>query len=250
MLLTGNILFAQDAKLITNGIIEYEKSVNTHALMKSNMAEPVDRLMQYNMDTYKARMPQFKKLQSFLSFSRAKTLYTPIPNSEVRNSMTDVIETNPLIDQGNTIYTDLSAGSSINQKQVFEETFLVKDNIRKIDWKITNETRDIAGYTCRRANAIIMDSIYVVAFYTGQIPVSGGPESFSGLPGMILGIALPHDNITWFATKVTASTVPPADLKPPVKGKVVNNKELRITLEQVLKPRGNYAKIYFKGLLL
>jgi GLPGLI family protein len=48
----------------------------------------------------------------------------------------------------------------------------------------------IAGFNCRRANAMIMDSIYVVAFYTDEILTTGGPESFSGLPGMILGVAL------------------------------------------------------------
>jgi len=31
--------------------------------------------------------------------------------------------------------------------------------------------------------------INAVAFYTDDIPVSGGPESFNGLPGMILQVA-------------------------------------------------------------
>ena len=31
--------------------------------------------------------------------------------------------------------------------------------------------------------------INVVAFYKDDIPVSGGPESFNGLPGMILQVA-------------------------------------------------------------
>ncbi len=57
----------------------------------------------------------------------------------------------------------------------------MQDSTRKITWKITDEMREIAGFSCRRANAIMLDSIYVVAFYTDQIPVSGGPESFSGL---------------------------------------------------------------------
>ena len=90
----------------------------------------------------------------------------------------------------------------MSQKTVFEQTFLVEDTLRRIKWKITDETRPIAGFNCRRANALIMDSICVVAFYTDEILTTGGPESFSGLPGMILGIALPHEHITWFATKV------------------------------------------------
>ena len=101
--------------------------------------------------------------------------------------------------------------TSITQKNVYDDLYLVKDSLRKIDWKITDETREIAGYECRRANAIVLDSVYVVAYYTIQIPFSGGPESFTGLPGTILGLALPHENMTWFATKVTEIPVSDKD---------------------------------------
>ena len=130
-----------------------------------------------------------------------KHLFTPSELMKTRRACSLEIEV--LVSQNNTIFTDLQTKTSIDQKMVFEDFFLVKDSTRKIKWKITDETREIAGFTCRRANAIVMDSIYVVAFYTEKIPISGGPESFSGLPGMILGLALPHENITWFATKVT-----------------------------------------------
>ncbi|MFD2144973.1 GLPGLI family protein [Mucilaginibacter antarcticus] len=96
------------------------------------------------------------------------------------------------------------------QKEYAEKTLLVKDTIRKIKWKLTDETQVVAGYPCRRANGLMLDSIYVVAFYTDDIHVSGGPESFNGLPGMILKLALPHDNVSWVATKVTEM---PADPK-------------------------------------
>ena len=122
--------------------------------------------------------------------------------------------------------------------------------MRLITWKITDETREIAGYQCRRANAIIMDSVYVVAFYTDQIAVSGGPESFTGLPGMILGLALPHDNVTWFATKVTEMLVPEKDLAPPTKGKPVNDKGLSEVLMGAMKDWGEYGQSYLKAFLL
>lgn len=48
-----------------------------------------------------------------------------------------------------------------------------------------------------------MDTIYMVAFYTPEIKTSGGPESIYGLPGMILGLALPHEHITWFAKEIS-----------------------------------------------
>ncbi|MGL1507608.1 GLPGLI family protein, partial [Vibrio parahaemolyticus] len=72
-------------------------------------------------------------------------------------------------------------------REVYERTYLVQDSVRQLDWRITDETRDIAGFECRKAVTKICDSVYIVAFYTDQIPVSAGPESFGGLPGMILG---------------------------------------------------------------
>jgi GLPGLI family protein len=43
------------------------------------------------------------------------------------------------------------------------------------------------------------DSVYVTAFVTDQILVSDGPESFTGLPGMVMGLAIPRLFTNWMA---------------------------------------------------
>lgn len=205
--------------------------------------------MQPIFDAYKKNNPQFKKLKSTLTFSKDKTLFTPIADESAPGN-NFFWSADPTTQQTNVVFTDLATNTSITQKKVFEELFLVKDSTRKITWKITDETRVIAGYTCRRANALVMDSIYVVAFYTDEIPVSGGPESFTGLPGMILGVALPHDSMTWFATKVTDVAIPPGSVAAPVKGKPLNNKQLREKLDEAMKNWGTQGKSMLKVLLL
>jgi GLPGLI family protein len=85
---------------------------------------------------------------------------------------------------------------------VFEKKYLIKDSLTKYQWKITGEVRQIAGFDCKKAIAKIADSVVVVAFYTDEILVKGGPESFNGLPGMIMGIAIPRLSLTLFATKI------------------------------------------------
>jgi GLPGLI family protein len=242
---TSNIAFAQHARFPSSGVIEYEKSINMYAMLAKSIGTNTDGFMGQALEAYKKGNPQFRKEKSTLAFSKDKALFTPIEGAENENFFND-----PMAKQVNTIFTDLTTGTSITQKAVYEDNFLVKDSVRKINWKITDENRLIAGFSCRRANAVIMDSIYVVAFYTDQIPVSGGPESFTGLPGMILGVALPHENITWFATAVTDRPVLSNELVAPNKGKPTDNKGLKDILGKALKSWGSYAQSALKAFSL
>jgi GLPGLI family protein len=242
-----DILFAQNAHFAKSGVIEFEKTVNMYALFKKDINKDNESYMQPAFEAYKKNQPQFKKLQSTLTFDGDKTLFSPVEDETGNGAFWG---DDAMVKQSNTTFNDLLAGTFISQRAVFETTFLVKDSLRQIHWKITDETRVIAGYTCRRANALVLDSVYVVAFYTDEIPVSGGPESFTGLPGMILGVALPHENITWFATKVTENTVDPKALLPPKKGKPVNNKLLLETLHKAMSDWGTYANAALKAFSL
>jgi len=238
LLFTTSTIFAQNERFVTGGTIEYDKAVNTFAIIKKLYGNG-EGFMQQIIDQYKKTQPQFKTLKSTLTFGNDKTLFTPIIPETVGNNNFNL----PMTDQYNTIYTDMVTNTSTVQKVVFEQTFLVKDTIRKIKWKITDETRDILGYTCTRANGLMLDSVYVVAFYTDKIPVSGGPESFAGLPGMILEVALPHENVIWRATKV--NEIEPPAITAPKKGKPLNNKQLFETLQSVFKNRGDATQINY-----
>ena len=247
LLFSAEMVSGQHARFTTEGSIEFEKSVNMHAQIKKMINKNNESFYTPAFEQYKKSQPQFKTMKSMLSFSKDKTLYTPIAGEAApRTFFSDL----PAANQHSIIYTDLSTSKSTAQKNVYEELFLVTDSTRKINWKLTSETRDIAGYNCRRANALIMDSIYVVAFYTDEIPVSGGPESFTGLPGMILGVALPHENIPWFAKIVNDKALPAGTIAPPKKGKVTTSAGLITTLKNALKNWGEYAQTQLKAYLL
>ena len=242
---------AQHVRFLTQGTIEYEKRVNAYALIKQQIKSwggGDDGYYKAALENYQKNNPQFKTAKSTLYFGNETTAFIPIEDAVVANSgwFGDMIE----FRQANHILTDVKAGTSKTQKKVYDETYMVSDSTRKINWKITDEFREIAGYNCRRANALVMDSVYVVAFYSEEIAVSGGPESFGGLPGMILGLALPHDHVTWFATSVTDATVPADKLKIPTKGKAVNSKQLYDILKSALKSWGKSAHQTFKWAMM
>jgi GLPGLI family protein len=224
---------AQNAAFLSQGRIEFERKINLWAQIDDEDDAGWKDLM-------KKSRPQFKSSYFDLLFIQGKTLYRPGRENTDNNKLWQ----EPAED--NIVYTDLTDSLSVSEKNVFDQAFLIHDSTRKIKWKITDEKRTIAGFDCRRANAIIMDSIYVVAFYTDQIPVTGGPESFSGLPGIILGVALPHEHITWFATKVYTDKIADTELVPPAKGKKITDTALLATLKDVFKDWQNWGNIFTK----
>lgn len=226
---------AQYAAFIKSGKIRYHRSVNTFAAMNIFLREtkqvPEDQIPAF-MQKYRSTSPQFWKDSFDLFFDSHHSLYQPV-NPDIDFSKTFAIP----VAYKNQVYSNFETAEVTTVKQAFEKSFFVKDSLKKIKWKLTDETREIAGYQCHRANALFFDSIYVVAFYTDEIITRGGPESFNGLPGMILGIAIPHQHITIFATSVTGFDTAPAQWKLPAQGKniLTNNKEFNAVTSKMLK---------------
>ncbi len=142
----------------------------------------------------------------------------------------------------NKVVTDFKTGKVTALKGVYESTYFVEDSIRRFQWKIEDELRNIAGYNCRKAVTRIGDSVVVVAFYTEQIMVSGGPEGFNGLPGMILGLAIPRLFTTWFATEVALTVPEIMPLADDRKYRKANNAQLMEALKKGTADwRGTYG---------
>jgi GLPGLI family protein len=237
LFIAADAAVAQNTVFLSQGKIEYERTVNQYAQLDDNNSWT---------ELEKKTMAQYRTNYFDLLFTRSKTLYKP--GREVPEKTNQIFIEQPA--QDNVIYADLDNEKGVSQKKVFEEVFLIQDSLRKIKWKITDETRTIAGFSCRRANALIMDSIYVVAFYTDEILTSGGPESFNGLPGMILGVALPHQHITWFATRVEAVTVPEVQVVAPAKGKKTSNPALLETIQHSLKNWGKRGAQFMQTIMI
>jgi GLPGLI family protein len=239
--LTLILIAAGSNELVTSGTVEYTKTVNMYALLKPGG----DKVNELAFEQYKQQQPQFARLYSKLTFSGQQTLFSPVAGS----LSAGFFSVPQLALQNSKIYMDHQTNTFTSQKTIFDDTYLLKDKIRKIRWKLTAELRDIAGYRCRRANGITPDSLYVVAFYTDQIPVPGGPESFTGLPGLILQVALPHEHINWIATKITPSPVPANAIEAPKKGKQTDIKNLTLRLKELSAQRKEAAGVNLKAFL-
>lgn len=208
--------------------VEFAKTMNVHAYYKELDEE------WYNY--IKENLP--REVTDYYEFvgDSSRSIYKPgkerpiEPNSSYRG-----------VADKNVVYNDYTAGTSIAQKPVFEETFLVQDSLAGIKWKVTPDTRTIAGFECRKAVGILDDSIAVFAFYTEELMIKGGPEGIHGLPGMILGVGVPRLHSTWFATKVEVVDVNMKLVTPATKGKKVDRATMMKSLDKVLRQWGTYG---------
>ena len=90
------------------------------------------------------------------------------------------------------VYTNLKTNKLITsiEKYAFDRlarSILIEEPLPKFNWVIIDESRVIAGYSCKKATMQYND-IPVEAWYTDQVDVSQGPKEYCGLPGLILEI--------------------------------------------------------------
>jgi len=135
---------------------------------------------------------------------------------------------------------------------IFSKEFTIKDDLEKINWSITDETKNIGDYICIKATRIIPvndeerkqyqedleaynkkgtglfkpvepKERVIVAWFTPQIPIGHGPDEFYGLPGLILEVK--DENITYLASKIQLNPKDKVSIKIPNIKKAISKKE-------------------------
>jgi GLPGLI family protein len=221
---------AQQVVFLDKVSIDYVKTVAVWPFMKEIEPEWFDR--------QKDQMP--KETLTYYNFTgdRTKSVFRQTKEAEVPKG-----KWAPTYADNNVIYNDYSTSSTVSQKPCFEETFLVKDSFFNVKWKLTADTRVIAGFECRKAVGILFDTVSVFAFYTDEIMINGGPESITGLPGMILGVGIPRLHATWFATSVKVlDAIDPKKIAPATKGKTTTRSGMLTLLDKALSQSGEWGQ--------
>lgn len=224
------LVFAQFSE---QGVIYYERKVNLK--LQAQLEEEYAWAKRYLERLEEGVGATFR-----LAYSGQTTNYEFIEEAELPARASWMLDQS--VAYKNHVWSDYAQGQQIALKQVYEKTYRLEDSMTAPEWKLSEEIRVIAGYTCRKALTTLFDSVVVVAFYTDEIMVSGGPEGFQGLPGMILGVAVPRLYTTWFATKVELRVPEPGELQPPKGGEPVSRKALSQVLEKVIKRWGDSGR--------
>jgi len=127
----------------------------------------------------------------------------------------------------NTVYQNFNRGTRYLIKTIWNEELHVTDSLFNRRWQITESSRKIAGYSCRKAVWKANDTTHIYAWFSYDLLPSTGPESFNGLPGTILGLATEDGGVVYFAKKVEVIQVPIAAFQLPKKKKIYSASELK-----------------------
>lgn len=213
-------LYAPAQQFINEAAIEYEVVSNIQKTMGSDTWA----------EMLKENLPKFKTGYFNYTFSGNKSIY------KFHHWAQQKIPKYMLTpDEESTWYYDFEKDQLNIKKLVYGSELTMQQPISPLKWKLTNENRVIAGFNCRKAVTTIFDSVYVFAFYTDEILISGGPCSVHGLPGMILGMTIPRLYTSWIATKVMVNNVDKSQIKPVTAKKYSTRNEIETTMEERMK---------------
>lgn len=235
--------FAQmQTDFVSAGKITFERKTNVHRLYFTESE------MDSWDEMFKKMIPQFQVNYFELVFGQDKSIYRQTKD-QPENKMGFFGDAPG---SKNVVYKDFTNQKAVSQKQIFEKQFLLNDSLSHFEWKLQAETRTIAGFECKKAITKICDSVVVVAFYTEEILSNSGPESFGGLPGVILGLAVPRLYTTWFATKLELINDNEVNnITAPAKGKASTSKQMITTIDEAINDWGKKYRdksIWFSSL--
>lgn len=199
---------------IASGKIVFERKTNLFKKFKDEGTK------QWLGEKNKTRIDQFE-----LFFNDSISLFRPI-ESELKDELSWATTKN-------TVYQNLNSGTRLSIMSVWGENIYITDSTVERTWKITESHRKISNYDCRKAIWEMNDSTRIYAWYTDAIVPGVGPETFSGLPGAILGLATEDGGVIYFAKSVEVMSPDFVKLAPVTgKNKLYQQAEMRAKLEK------------------
>ena len=179
----------------------------------------------------KGMIPPERKSKNQLIFNEKEAIYKVVNEDEDINQEVTAGDGNRIRFRmrgapDNEFYTNREEGSSVDKTEFFGRTFLIEGG-EDIEWKVTSEMKEIAGYQCMKAT-YMRDTIPVAAWFAPQIPISLGPSEYAGLPGMVLAVDINDGQRTIKVTDVALRSLQDGEaIVAPTKGKKVTREQFR-----------------------
>ncbi len=165
------------------------------------------------------------KRKSFYTLTYAKGQSLFIKNTDLSDDDMGMGNAMPVF------YIDYARQERTTQINFLGRNFIIIDTLENANWRITNETRTIAGHNCTKAEG---DS-NMVAWFSAETPIPAGPMSCYGLPGLVVQLSV--GPMTYTLTDIKPLEKDP-NIKAPSKGKKVTQQEWQDILAKKLSEMG------------
>ena len=234
------------------GKISYERKINMHR----NLPDP----------QMKSMVPEFRTDKFELIFNENVSLFRSVVDEEAPDPFANAggggggARFNFRMPSANT-FTDLAKQMQYEERAFFEKEFLIIDSLKQYKWKLSEETKTIAKQLCKKATTMITapqmrmrvsiggggnntdttantprapKETELVVWYAENIPVSFGPEGYSGLPGVIMEIDQDNGATVTTAVEVSAK-YPRKELVAPTKGDKMNRAQFQENMMKLMQ---------------
>ena len=157
--------------------------------------------------------------------------------------------------EGSTLYKNIADQTYLEDHEMMEKAYLVKDNLTPEEWELSGETKKVGNYTAQKASFTkivdskrfstgmtemenVKDTLQITVWFTPEIPVSHGPENYFGLPGLILEVQ--NQGRTLICEKIELNpSSDPVVIERPSKGKEITLAEFKKIQEEGMKQMMN-----------
>ena len=235
------------------GKISYERKINMHR----NLPDP----------QMKSMVPEFRTDKFELIFNENVSLFRSVVDEEAPDPFANAgggggggMRMNFRMPTANT-FTDVAKQMQYEERAFFEKEFLIVDSLKQYKWKLSEETKTIAKQLCKKATTMITSpqmrmrvsiggagnntdttantprapkETELVVWYAENIPVSFGPDNYSGLPGVIMEIDQDNGATVTTAVEVSAK-YPTKELVAPTKGDKMNRAQFQENMQKLMQ---------------
>lgn len=203
---------------------------------------------------YEAALKKASEKSYTLTFNKKEALYEKQEVLEPPKPKTDGVQVLLKFSGEGRKYINIQDKTKIVEDDILGREYLIEEQLQSLEWKLIDESKKIGDYNCFKAELIIpvtdkekqdyeeflkksetQVSLFpmkepsekkITAWYTPEIPVSLGPESYWGLPGLIL--ELNDGQMVVLCSKVVLSNKEVSKIKVPEVGKKVSQEEFEL----------------------
>ncbi len=191
-------------------------------------------------------IPKTQTKQYELLFANNQSLWQPLPDINAEANQMNAPGGGPTMNfvriggADAVMYHNFETGKRVSERELSAKTYIVEENIDKLNWKLTDESKVILGHKAFKATTErysmrtmmtmengamsrkqVPDTSRITAWFAADIPVPAGPDFQGQLPGLILVLDVNNGRLVYTAIELSPK-VNASKIKQPNRGKKIS----------------------------